>query len=423
MNSAAAEARAIDLAAGYLDAIRDGSLDAPGVTRASYGTGERMAHARAREAAEGLGLEIRVDPIGTLSMTLPGTDRSLPAGIIGSHADSVPHGGNFDGAAGVAMGLAVAARLRHLGRRLDRDLTVLAIRAEEMVWFPANYLGSRAAFGLLPREAPDTLRRADSGRSLAEHMAEEGFDPDFIRQGRASLDAARIAWFLEPHIEQGPVLVESGLPAGIVTGIRGSLRHRNCRAIGQDAHAGGAPRRSRRDAVIAAARLVAGLDDLWTAEEAAGADLVCTIGEFCTDATRHAPTRVPGEVRFTLDIRSEDVATLARAEAWLAQAAAEAQARHGVAMDYGPALHVPPALMDPRLRAALGAAAAEAGIPTMPIASGGGHDCATFAGQGVPSAMLFIRNDGGSHNPAEAMEMDDFAAAFRIAAGAVERFG
>ncbi|MGK7867463.1 hydantoinase/carbamoylase family amidase [Falsiroseomonas sp. E2-1-a20] len=423
MTVSAAETRALDLAAGYLEALRAGSLDAPGVTRASYGAGERLAHLLAREAAEALGLEVAVDPIGTLSMTLPGADRSLPAGIIGSHADSVPHGGNFDGAAGVAMGLAVAARLRHLGRRLPRDLTLLAIRAEEMVWFPANYLGSRAAFGLLPREAPDTLRRSDSGRTLADHMAEEGFDPDFIRQGRASLRAERIAWFLEPHIEQGPVLVEAGLPAGLVTGIRGSLRHRNCRAIGQDAHAGGAPRRTRRDAVIAAATLVAGLDAFWTAEEAAGADLVCTIGEFFTDATRHAPTRVPGEVRFTLDIRSEDVATLARAEAWLATAAAGAQARHGVTIDYGPALHVPPALMDPRLRAALAAAAAEAGIASMNIASGGGHDCATFAGQGVASAMMFIRNDGGSHNPEEAMEMDDFAAAFRIASGAVERFG
>ncbi|MBU8539174.1 hydantoinase/carbamoylase family amidase [Falsiroseomonas tokyonensis] len=418
-----AESRALDLAQDYLEAIRAGSLDAPGVTRASYGPGERLAHARAREAAEELGLEVRVDPIGTLFMTLPGEDRSLPAGMIGSHADSVPHGGNFDGAAGVAMGLAVAARLRHLGRRLPRDLTVLAIRAEEMVWFPANYLGSRAAFGILPREAPDTLRRSDTGRTLADHMAEEGFDPDFIRAGRASLAAERIAWFLEPHIEQGPELVEAGIPAAIVTGIRGSLRHRNCRAIGQDAHAGGAPRRSRRDAVIAAARLVAGLDAFWTAEEAAGTDLVCTIGEFFTDATRHAPTRVPGEVRFTLDIRSEDVAALARAEAWLAEAAAQAKARHGVTVDYGPALHVAPALMDARLRAALAEAAAAAGIPVLQMASGGGHDCATFAGQGIASAMLFIRNDGGSHNPQEAMEMGDFAAAFRIAAGAVKRFG
>jgi N-carbamoyl-L-amino-acid hydrolase len=418
-----AEARALEVAESYLGAIREGSLDAPGVTRASYGPGERMSHRLAREAAEALGLEVHVDPIGTLFMTLPGADRSLPTGIIGSHADSVPHGGNFDGAAGVAMGLAVAARLRHLGRRLPRDLTVLAIRAEEMVWFPANYLGSRAAFGLLPLEAPDTLRRSDTGRTLADHMSEEGFDPDFIRDGFASLAAHRIAWFLEPHIEQGPELVEAGIPAAIVTGIRGSLRHRNCRAIGQDAHAGGAPRRSRRDAVIAAARLVAGLDEFWTAEEAAGTDLVCTIGEFFTDSTRHAPTRVPGEVRFTLDIRSEDVAALERAEAWLAGAAAEAKARHGVEVDFGPALHVPPALMDARLRAALGAAAAEAGVATMAMASGGGHDCATFASQGVASAMLFIRNDGGSHNPREAMEMDDFAAAFRIAAGAVERFG
>ena len=144
--------------------------------------------------------------------------------VIGSHLDAVPHGGNYDGAAGVVMGLALAARLKQAGQVLRRDLVILGIRAEEMCWFPMLYLGSRAAFGLLAPDAPDTLRRTDSGRTLAEHMLEEGFDPDFIRQGRSSLDPAFIHAFVEPHIEQGPVLVEAGLPAAVVTGIRGSIR-------------------------------------------------------------------------------------------------------------------------------------------------------------------------------------------------------
>jgi beta-ureidopropionase / N-carbamoyl-L-amino-acid hydrolase len=162
-------------------ALREASEDPPGVSRASYGPGERAAHAILRAAAEETGLEVDCDPIGTLSMTLPGADRELPPVVIGSHLDAVPHGGNYDGAAGVVMGLAMVARLRAAGQVLPRDLVVLGIRAEEMCWFPMLYLGSRAAFGLLPPDAPDTLRRADSGRTLAEHMQDEGFDPDFIR--------------------------------------------------------------------------------------------------------------------------------------------------------------------------------------------------------------------------------------------------
>ncbi len=159
-------------------------------------------------------MEVTTDAIGTLRMVLPGRDRSLPAVAMGSHLDSVPHGGNFDGAAGVIIGVAIAAALRAAGHAPQRDLLVLGIRAEEMCWFPAHYLGSRALFGLLPREAAETLRRVDTGRTLAEHMAEQGLDPTPIREGRVLLDPARIACFIEPHIEQGPVLVEEGPAAG-----------------------------------------------------------------------------------------------------------------------------------------------------------------------------------------------------------------
>ncbi|WP_291295031.1 hydantoinase/carbamoylase family amidase [Elioraea sp.] len=411
-------ARALGLAEAFLATLAERSADAPGVTRASFGAGERMAHAEARAVAEGLGLVVTTDAIGTLMMTLPGRDPSLPAGVIGSHLDSVRHGGNYDGAAGVAMGLALAARLVHAGAQPARDLVILGIRAEEMVWFPAHYLGSRAAFGVLPADAPDTLRRTDTGRTLADHMAEEGFDPDFVRARSASLDPGRIAWFIEPHIEQGPALVEAALPVGIVTGIRGSIRYRNCRAIGQDAHAGAVPRGFRHDAVLAAARLAAGLDRFWDQEEARGSDLVLTIGEFWTDPARHAPTRIPGEVRFTLDIRSEDDAVLDRARAHLDAAIA---GERRVKIDLGPGMRATPALMDRAIQAALHAAAASRGVTVMPMASGAGHDCATFAGLGIPSGMVFIRNENGSHNPDEAMAMEDFAAAFSVMAAATDR--
>ncbi|MDO9710082.1 Zn-dependent hydrolase [Paracraurococcus lichenis] len=410
---------AVRMAGLVFDALREASLDPPGVSRASYGPGERAAHAILRTAAEEIGLEVETDPVGTLSMTLPGQNRDWPPVVIGSHLDAVPHGGNYDGAAGVVMGVALAARLRRDGRMLPRDLVVLGIRAEEMCWFPMLYLGSRAAFGLLPPEAPDTLRRTDSGRTLAEHMQEEGFDPDFIRQGRASLDPRLIHAFLEPHIEQGPVLVEAGLPAAVVTGIRGSLRHRACRARGAWAHAGAVPRGGRRDAVLAVAALAQALEAFWREAEQGGRDLVLTMGEFWTDPAMHGPTKVPGEVAFSLDIRSEDPQVLQQVESLLRDEAARIEVERGVAIDYGAPLPVPPAAMDARLRAALRHGAEAAGVPVLEMASGAGHDALTFAGLGVPTAMLFIRNAGGSHNPEEAMDMADFAAALDVLAAAI----
>ncbi len=372
------------------------------------------------EAAATLGLEVSTDAIGTLRMVLPGTDRALPAVAIGSHLDSVPHGGNFDGAAGVIMGLAAAAALRHAPRA--RDLLILGIRAEEMAWFPAHYLGSRALFGLLPRDAPEKLRRPDSNRSLADHMIEQGLDPSSIREGRALMDPLRIARFVEPHIEQGPVLVAAGLPAAIVTGIRGSRRYPRASVTGEHAHAGAVPRGQRRDAALAGVALLAALDARWAAIEAAGGDLVVTTGILATDPALHASTKIPGLLRFSLDIRSEDAALLAELDTWLREEAARLEAARGVTFDFGPGTHAAPAPMDTAMQADLTAAARAAGVPTRAMASGAGHDCATFAGLGIPSAMLFIRNAHGSHNPDEAMAMEDFAAALTILIGALENW-
>jgi N-carbamoyl-L-amino-acid hydrolase len=410
----------LDIAERLFNDLATTTADPPGVTRASFGLGERQAHEFVAEAARKIGLEVEWDAIGTLRAVLPGRDRSLPVVAIGSHLDSVPHGGNFDGAAGVIMGIAAAAALVAQGYRPERDLLILGIRAEEMCWFHANYLGSRALFGLLAADAPDTLRRADSKRTLAEHMAEEGYDPTSIRKRRPLLDPARIACFLEPHIEQGPALVEAGLPVAIVTGIRGSLRYPAASVVGEHAHAGAVPRSYRRDAALAGVALLSAMDAHWVALEAAGADLVFTAGVIGTDPEHHTPTKIPGHLRFSLDIRSEDAALLASIGAWLAERAADIGRERGVRFDFGPPTHAKPALMDARLREILMSAAASGGVPAMEMASGAGHDCATFANLGIPSAMLFLRNRNGSHNPDEAMEIEDFAAGLKVLVAALE---
>jgi N-carbamoyl-L-amino-acid hydrolase len=400
------------LAESLFDRLRAMSLDPPGVTREAFGPREQAAHDIVAEAARGLGLQVEADAIGTLRMTLPGGDPSLKPVAVGSHLDAVPHGGNFDGAAGVVLGLAAAAALRAAPRR--RPLLLLGIRAEEMCWFPYSYLGSRALFGLLPPGLPDRLRRADTDRTLAEHMADLGLDPAPMREGRALLDPASLHAFIEPHIEQGPVLVEEGLPVAVVTGIRGSLRYPRASVTGQYAHAGAVPRAHRRDAALAGVALVAALDARWQALEAGGADLVCTAGILATDPAHHTPTKVPGTLRFSLDIRSEDAALLAELDAWLHAEAARIGTARGVTVDLGPPTHTAPARMDAALVAALERAATRTATPFRRMASGAGHDCMTFAAQGVPSAMLFLRNRNGSHNPDEALDLPDVGAGLAV---------
>jgi N-carbamoyl-L-amino-acid hydrolase len=408
------------LAGRLFDQLRQRSKSRLGVTRASYGEGEQMAHDLMRGVATDLALEHRVDAAGNLYLTLPGRDRALPAIMTGSHLDSVPEGGNYDGAAGVVAGMAMLARWRRAGRQPRHDLTVMCVRAEELSWFPAPYIGSRAAFGLLEPEALDRCRRPDTGRSLAEHMKEAGFAPDRVRAREPQLSPRAIRCFFELHIEQGPVLVRKGLPVGIVTGIRGNLRYRDCHVRGRYGHAGAEPRDARQDAVLAGAEFVHRLEQMWIEHEAAGQDLVATVGRFHTDTEVHTMTKIPGEVWFSLDIRSEDNSVLLEVDRRIRQMAAEIGARRKVEIDLGAYTNALPGPIDRARRDRLEALARTLGIPALSLASGAGHDAAVFANCGVPTAMIFVRNEHGSHNPDEAMELADFALGLRLLVAAVE---
>lgn len=407
-------------AARLFEEMRAKSADPPGVSRASWGRGEQMAHDLARAWAAELGLECTVDFAGNLYMTLPGRDSEAPYVMFGSHMDAVPHGGNYDGAAGVIAGLVAVAWLRRAGIVPRMDVTVMAVRGEEMSWFPAPYLGSRMAFGRVEPEVVDTVVRFDNGRTLAEHMREGGFDPDAVRAGRRHLDPARIAAYIEVHIEQGPHLVHIGRRCAVVTGIRGNRRYKHGRAIGEYGHAGAVPRSQRHDALLAAVEWAHGVEQHWKAFETAGRDLVCTIGQFHTDAAHHTITKIPGEVRFSLDIRSHDDAVLAELHAKLAADCERISRERGVTLEMGPYGPAAAAVMDPELTALARRKAAELGIDAPDMASGAGHDCLIFATEGVRCAMLFIRNDHGSHNANEAMDIDDFAEACRLATGMLE---
>lgn len=393
--------------------LRENSRDGEGVTRDAYGPGERLAHALVRAEAEALGLEISVDVAGNMYMTLPGADRAAKKIILGSHLDSVREGGNYDGAAGVLAGLAAVAGMKRAGFVPGRDVTVMAIRAEEAgAWFPVSYPGSRMALGLFKADGLD-IRRQDTGRTLADHMREEGFDPAAVARGEHAIGAHNVAGYLEVHIEQGPVLEAEEVPIAIVTGIPGSRRLRQGKVVGEYNHSGATPRKYRRDAAVALAELAHRLDEEWCRLEQMGHSLVCT---FCTMGTTADAgfTKIAGEATFQLDIRSVSPHACDLMFVKLHELMDEISARRGVTFVCGPETGSKADTMDPGIRAGLKRVAGELGIPCREMASGAGHDAAAFAEAKIPSCMLFVRNQNGSHNPHEAMRMEDFAAACAV---------
>jgi len=416
----AAAAAAAPRAESCFAALREATQDGPGVTRASYQAGEQAAHDQMAAWARRLDLAVTTDAAGNLSMRWPGSDPSLPAWVTGSHLDSVHRGGNFDGAAGVVAGLLACEALREAGFAPRRDLVVMGFRAEECsTWFVGphgGHLGSRAALGLLDPAELDSATHIATGCSLAQMIDAAGFDSARLRLPEPILPACALAGYVELHIEQGPVLDGAGIPVGVVSSIRGCHRARNAAAVGEYSHSGGVPHEFRRDAVMAVADLLMQMDADWTRRREAGEDMVLTFGKFCTEQALHSIVKVPGRVDFAVDIRSQDNRTLLEAEALLRRLAGEIGERRRVRIDLGAIDRVTPARMDGGLQARLQAHADALGVLAMRIASGGGHDAADFHDVGVPTAMLFVRNANGSHNPDEAMDIADFIQGVRVLA-------
>ena len=405
-------------AAALFDDLRRMSDDGIGVTREAYGPGEQAAQDRIAEAAREHGLEVAIDAARNLIVSLDGADANAPAVACGSHLDSVPRGGNFDGAAGVVAGLTAMAAMKSAGVVPPRPIKLLALRAEESAWFGKSWLGANALFGLLT--AADLERpRFDTGRRLADYMADAGADVDAISAGTPLIDKSDLAAFLEVHIEQGPVLEAEDLPVAVVSAIAGNLRHMAVTCTGRAAHAGGSPAGDRQDAVVATADLMMRLDRHWQAYLAKGRDVLLTHGMIGTDPAEHAISRIAGATTFSIEIRSADADTMAEFHR-LVEAECEAVAgERGVRFYLGEAIVNAPAPMDPAWIDRLAAICDDRGIDHKHMASGGGHDSAVFVGAGVPTAMIFVRNPFGSHNPDEAMDLDDFMQATEILAAAL----
>jgi N-carbamoyl-L-amino-acid hydrolase len=395
------------LATEMFAALRRETGDGVGITRDSYGAGESAALDIVEMVARAHGLETARDAAANLVVTLPGSDASLPILACGSHLDSVPQGGNFDGAAGVIAGLMALIRMEAEGFTPRRTIRLYGLRGEESAAFGRAYTGTYALFGRLT-EDDLVLKHGVTGRCLRDSLRAVGADVDRIAAGEVLLDPAGIFAWLELHIEQGPVMIARKLPVAAVTGIRGNVRHRTVECIGEAGHSGAVPRWLRRDAVFAVSELVTRLDGHWQVLLGQGHDLVVTAGVFGTNPAEHAIARIPGAVRFSFEARSQSQGTLDAFHALFEDECRRLEEERGVRFLLDRRLDTSPALMDAGWIERMRMCVRSLGLPDEPMASGAGHDAAVFANAGVPSAMVFVRNQNGSHNPDEGMEMDDF---------------
>lgn len=343
------------------------------------------------------GMDAHIDAVGNVVGRYAALDLNAKTLMTGSHYDTVRNGGKYDGRLGILLPIAVAAHLHARGERLPFHLDVIGFAEEEGVRFRSTFLGSSAITGQFDPALLDTVD-AD-GVLLRDAIVEAGHDPAAIPAlARKSDD---LLGFVEVHIEQGPVLLERGLPVGVVTAIAGSSRYL-VNLTGVASHAGTTPMGMRRDAAAAAAEIV-----LLVEQRCAGTpSLVGTVGQL--EVPSGSVNVIPGACKLSLDIRAADDAVRLAAVDDILAGIDTICARRGIDCTLLKIVEAAAAPCSPRLMDALGAAVERQGLPRFDLLSGAGHDAMQMA-QITEVAMLFTRcgNGGISHNPLETMTADD----------------
>ena len=342
-------------------------------------------HLFARWARE-VGLTVEVDRVGNMRCLRPGRDPSRAPVAIGSHLDTQPSGGKFDGVLGVLTGLEIMRALHEAGAETEAPLMLVNWTNEEGARFSPPMMGSGAAMGMFP-EAEILAKTDPNGAVFGDELHRIGWSGEAEPQSLQALGA-----YFEVHIEQGPILEDEGLDVGIVT-------HASAQAwfevtvTGAEAHAGSVMA-GRRDALVAATRVVAAVERIALEHDARG-----TVGRLVVSPDSR--NVVPGRVWLSVDFRADDHDTLARMEAALRNAAAEVSAERRVEAAVEPFWFAPVTPFDPVLVGRLRNAAVTRGLPHRDMPTVIGHD-AVYVARKVPSALLFVPCVGGlSHNEAE----------------------
>jgi hydantoinase/carbamoylase family amidase len=362
--------------------------DGQGVSRFAWSDEQMEASRWLVARMSELGLDAEIDAAGNVVGRWPSADAG-PALVIGSHIDTVPRGGRYDGALGVLAGLEAIRRLKDRGFVPRRPVWLVAFNDEEGARFGTAMLGSRAFCG--EDVSAVATRTDDGGVTVAEAMERQGFDARRLGDARAIDD---VAAYLELHIEQGPLLEARGCAIGAVTAVAGVLGL-DVHLRGDAGHAGTTPVSMRRDALVSAARAITGLRDL----AVEGDGVIVTVGTIAVEPGGF--NVIPGACRFSVDVRAADAAALGGAERAVRALVARAAAEDGLEAEVEVVRRLAPAAMDPALVKAIAAAARSAGASVLSMLSGAGHDAMVLA-RHVPAGMLFVPSrDGVSHNPRE----------------------
>ncbi len=370
-----------------------------GIDRVAYSPADSEARAWVEARMHELGLEVTADEAGNSSGLYPGQMSHLSPIALGSHTDTVPDGGRYDGALGVLAGLACVRALREDEVHLRRPVEVINFAAEEATM--GGTLGSRAVAGLLNPRAVE--RMAWDGRPVADHLREAGLDPATIVQARRPKGS--LAAYLELHVEQGGVLDAADVPVGVVEGIVG-IRRYTVIFQGYANHAGTTPMQARRDALVMAAPFILIVRDI-----AVALGIVGTIGTLRLEPG--APNVIPGRVDLGIEIRGLSEADLDGAEEELTHEAQKVGAEFVVVS------RKPPVQSDSRLLGALVMACDELRLPYQRMPSGAGHDAMCIASI-APQAMLFVPSRGGvSHSPDEYTDPESCVVGAQVLLGAL----
>jgi len=376
--------------------------DDPGfTTRTFLSDSMRKVHGMLGVWMTAAGMDVRVDPAGNLRGVYAGASTDARRLLVGSHLDTVPHAGAFDGVLGVVIGVSLVEALH--GTRLPYGIEVIGFSDEEGVRFGVPFIGSRALVGeldasLLAVQDPD-------GVSVAQAIRNFKLDPSRMADARAD---ANPLGYVEFHIEQGPLLESADCPVAVVDRISGRTAT-DVTFVGAAGHAGTTPMSGRRDAVAGAAEWIGCVEALACGTKV----LLATNGRI--DAEPGAANVIAGRCRLTLDVRHSDDTIRAAAVERLRLEAEEIGARRRLQVEWTLRLDQSAAPMDPQLVAVLARALEAAGAPMTVMSSGAGHDAMVLAAY-MPAAMLFIRTPGGiSHHPDESVNEGDVA--FALATG------
>ncbi|MEI6641986.1 MAG: M20 family metallo-hydrolase [Novosphingobium sp.] len=387
------------------DTARFGGTPKGGVRRLACTGEDKLVRDWFRAECEAIGCSVAIDRCGNMFATFPGRNPALPPIATGSHLDTQPTGGKYDGILGVLAGLEVIRTLAETGYQTNAPLMVVNWTNEEGSRFPPAMQCSGVYAGAFALD--DALATPDrEGVTLGQALDLIGY------AGDEPIRADRFQAMFELHIEQGPILEAEQMTIGAVLGVQG-IRWHEVTLYGQDAHTGATPMNLRRDALCGMAAVVTALQDIGR-QHAPG---VASVG--LVENRPNSRNVVPGEVFFTVDLRHPDEAMLDKMEAaFLARLAAAAQA-NSLEVAQRRIWESPAVAFDPIMIACVKAGAEKAGLATRDMISGAGHDAAYIAAL-VPTTMIFVPCEKGiSHNESEAATLEDCAAGAQVLLNAI----